>query len=186
MQANRPGDSFHLDPTGFAEARDVLGQRAFEQFHALRQIAQVRPEFLLVPGEHIGTIQAHLAADRRPQPHQQPCQRGLAGSRRTDHRQHLAGLQAKSQALEDRRLTARRCGDQILDRQPALGRRQQHGGLPGWQLVEQLIEPDPGVAQVDHRAPLRHDLHQRGQHATTQHRTDDHHARATRQGILQD
>ena len=104
MQPHGAGSGLDLDHIDFAKARNVLGQGTVKQFHPLRQIANMRPEFGLVPAKNIDAIEPHLARGSGPQTCQQARQRGLAGGRRTDHRQHLTGLQRKGHTAQNRHL----------------------------------------------------------------------------------
>ena len=139
----------------------------------------------LVPGKYVHSVQTHLATDGGPKTRQQACQRRFARGRRPDDRQHLAGFQFKSNAFENLHRGPWRTGDQPLHHQSASGRRQGHAGRANRHGCQQLVEPAPGLPDIHHRLPLRHNLHQRRQHAPAQHRRNDHHGRAAVQLIAQ-
>ena len=103
-----------------AKAGNILGDGALEQLHVLRQIADVRPQFEFIPGEHIGTVETDLARSGGPDADNQAGQGGLAGSTGTDDGQRLALGEGEGDAFQDRHIRPRRGGHQILDRQSAL------------------------------------------------------------------
>ena len=78
IEAHQAGRRFYLAHVNIAKACDVLRQSAIQQFHALWQITNVRPQFKLVPGKHVGTIQADFATQSRPEAHQKARQGGFS------------------------------------------------------------------------------------------------------------
>ena len=74
---------------------------------------------------------------------------------------------------------------QRLHRQRASWCRQLHAGRLDRQRGQKYIQPAPCQPRIHHTAPLRHQLHQRRQNATTQHRADNQHAAAAPQIIVQ-
>ena len=186
MQAHGAGCGLDLGGIHLAKAGDVLSHRALEQLHTLGQIAHAGAQLGFVPGEHIHTIQTHLAHGCRPQPGQQTRQRRLARGRGADHRQHLTRRQRKRYAFEDvASLCAGRTGHQLLDLHSAARCGQSHvlGALGDG--GQQVIEARPSVAHIDHGLPLGHHLHQRRQHAPAQYRCNDHHPVATIEAVVQ-
>ena len=66
MYIGHPGGIDHLFGVKLAETGDVLADAAFEQFDVLGQVADMRAEFMPIPGKHIGTVQPDLAVGGRP------------------------------------------------------------------------------------------------------------------------
>ena len=112
MQPHQTRGGLHLHHVEIAKARNVFGQRALQQLHPLRQIAQVRPQLGLVPSVHISAVQADLAADGGPQAHQQFGQGGFARSRGANDSDHLTGLSCKLHTSQNGHLLARCASDQ--------------------------------------------------------------------------
>ena len=105
----------HLLRIRLAKARNVVGDAAAEQFDVLRQIADVRAEVVAVPAMNIRAVQAHGAAQRRPDAHQHPGQGRFAGARGAEHAQHFAGAQAETDLVQGRRTLPRRTGADLLE-----------------------------------------------------------------------
>ena len=61
MHAGALGRQHHFFRIDLAEAGDVFADRAGKQFDILRQVADVRAQFGLVPVIDVGAVQAHLA-----------------------------------------------------------------------------------------------------------------------------
>ncbi len=185
MHSHGARRGFGPDRVGGAKARDVLGHRPLEQLHVLGQVAQVAAELVFVPAVDVGAVQAHRTAQRRPQPHELPCERGLATGRRADHRQHVAGAERESDSLQNRRACAGRAGDELLDLQLPARRGQGHCRAALRNVLQQLAQPRPGIAHMDHALPLRHGLEQGREHAPAQNRADDHHPFAAIEPVVQ-
>ena len=81
----------HRGRVGLAEARDVVGDRAAEQLHRLRHVADVGPELRAVPGRDVDAVEAHRAGERLPDADDQARERRLAGGGRADDAERLAG-----------------------------------------------------------------------------------------------
>jgi hypothetical protein len=100
----RPGaarsfdDLFGID---LAEAGDVFGDAAVQQFDVLRQVAQVRAQCLALPVADGVAIEQHLALHIGPDAHQAARQRRLAGTRWADDADHFAGLELGAYAAQD-------------------------------------------------------------------------------------
>jgi hypothetical protein len=64
------------------ETGNVLTHRPFNQVHVLRQVTDVRAQFVLVPAEDIGAVQADLALQAGHKPTSSRARRGFARGRR--------------------------------------------------------------------------------------------------------
>ena len=138
----------------------------------------MRAEFGLVPAKDVNAVQAHLAAGRGPQAHQQARQCGLARGRRPDDSDGVAWLHNKTDALDDGHGAAWGCCHHPFHAEQTLGRRQRQSGGSRWDERQQFVQAFDGVARVHHAAPLRNQLSQWREHAPAQHGRNDHHAAA--------
>jgi len=187
MQAHRARRRLHLGRLYLGKAGNVLGQRAFKQFHALRQITQVHAQLSLVPGVDVGAIEPHLTPLRGPQPDQQARQRGFTRRRRSHHRQHFAWRQRKLHTTQNQRRITGRSRDQLLDVQRATRCRQSHAARLRRHRLQKLLHTRPRIAHIHHRLPLRYHLNQWRQHTPAQNgRHNDHPAAATELVVQQE
>ena len=145
----------------------------------------MRPQLFLVPNVDICTVEPDLARQRVPNAHEQACQRRLARSRWANHPQHTARGQAKLHPPQNGLGLARCRRSQRLHNQLPFGRRQLHVVRPGRHLLQERFKPRPRRRHTDQGTPLLHHLGQRRKQTPRQHRADDHHRRATMQGVVQ-
>src|SRR5437899_768401 len=92
-------DSFGVG-LGF-EASDILRYRAGQQFHVLRQIANMTAKHIGRPLVERSAVEAHVAAYWLPDTDQQPYQRRLARAARSDDAKSLSGFELESDILDD-------------------------------------------------------------------------------------
>ena len=133
---------------------DVLRDRAGEQLHVLRQVADMLAQRLGRPLVERRPIDPDLAGDGPPDADEGPGQRRLARGAGADDPQPLAGLQGERDITGHQHVQARRCHADHFDRQRRLGLGQLHDvavvGNPG----QQVVEPVPALAGRDEDAPL--------------------------------
>ena len=162
---------------GLAEAGDVLGHRAAEQLHVLRQVADVRAEALARPGGDVGAVQAHHARGRAPDADQQARQGGLARRARADQAERLAGLELERDAAQHRLVARGAKTDALHARARPCGGGSSVCGSAFGVGFEQLVQPPPGAARLDQAAPARDQRLDRRERAAEQDGGGDHHAR---------
>ena len=163
VHAGRLGRRDHLLGVGFRlEAGDVLGDRAGEQLHVLRQVADMLAEGLGRPLVERGAVDPDLARHRAPDAHQGTGERGLARGAGADDAQALARLQGECNIARDQRIDARGRHADRLDRQGGLGLGQRHDLAIVRNAGQQIVQPVPALAGRDEDAPLGdHLLHGR-------------------------
>ena len=137
------------------EAGDVLGHRAGEQLHVLRQVAEMRSQRFRRPLVECRAVDPHPAADGSPHAHKNARQRRLARRARSDDSQPLSGLQLERHVLHDDPLRAGRHDAHRFDRQGMLGPGQRQARRFGGDLVQKDVEPSPALPRRHEAAPLR-------------------------------
>src|ERR1700676_4750976 len=95
------------------EARNIGCNAAVEQLDILRQIADVTTERFRGPLLKRGIIDFDFSTKLRPNAHQRPRKRRLAGSTGTDDPEPLPAAQPERNIVKDQLLRAR-CGDMDL------------------------------------------------------------------------
>ena len=70
---------------GAAEPRDIVGDRAGQQRHVLGQVADVRPQILVLPGRDVGEIDPDIAGGRRNDTADHPAQQAFSRTRRAHY-----------------------------------------------------------------------------------------------------
>ena len=108
-----------------AHPGDVLGDRSVEQLHRLREKTDMPAETLWIPLVERSAIEPHAALGGPPYAHEGTHQRGLAGAARACNAERLAGFEAEIRARDDRRRTAWRDDEDLLDVEAARRRRQR-------------------------------------------------------------
>ena len=142
------------------EARNILRDRAVEQFDVLRHVADLAAHLTAVPDAQIRTVKSDRAALRLPKPEQHMRQRRLAGRARADHAERLARVELETDVLEDRPLYSRRRGTDAAQLDPALRGRKSHFQALGRIAPQQILEPRECLARCQQaraiaRPPVR-------------------------------
>ncbi len=125
MGAGDLGRLDHLGGLNVAERAMFSAIVPVKEFDFLRQIADVGAEFLGDPMTEFGAVEPDGAGRGLPHADESARQRRLARSGRADDGHDLARTDIEAHALEGRDLRARRCGDQPLDADVALGGRKE-------------------------------------------------------------
>ena len=86
---------------------DVVAQRAVEERHVLRHVADVAPHVGRVELAQVDAVEQHRAVGRLVQAHDQPLDGRLARAHAADQRHALAGGDLEAQAVERRVLPVR-------------------------------------------------------------------------------
>ncbi|MNT38779.1 hypothetical protein D3C72_1749880 [compost metagenome] len=122
---------------------DVFPDRALQQRHRLREIADRFPEGPALPEIGVVAIEKDAARSRLQDADQQSGKRRLAGGRRADHAQHFAGGKREGDALDDRHLDARDGVDEFIHNHVA-GRMGRRCRLADRQVfADRRFEPAP-------------------------------------------
>ncbi len=158
------------------EAADVLGDRAREQLHILREVADVRSKILRIPLLEGGTVEADLAPHRRPDADEHAGERGLARCARTDHAEAVAGFEREGDVLHDEALCSGRSCAHALDAERRARAWQLQRRVPRGQCRHELDQPLPALAGGDEAAPVGDRELDRRQSARGQDRAGDDHA----------
>ena len=114
---------------GLPQPRDILGNRAGEKLHILRQVAQVPADLVPPPVEDLRPIQPHRAGSRRVQADQHPGQGRFSGGRGADHRHGFSRTGIEGDAFQDGLRAVGMSEDQIIDDQ---GGRPAPAGSAPW------------------------------------------------------
>jgi hypothetical protein len=145
--------------------RDVVRNRAVEQFHLLWQVADMTPELIRVPLPDICTIELHLAANARPNPHQRARQGRLASTGWTYDAQACAGFHGKVDIVDDWLVAIGNERGQAFRAQLTGRLRQRHGFSRFRRLHHQHRQPVPGRPEIEKRLPVTNSLLNRRQRA---------------------
>ena len=174
MHACARGGFDHQRRIDFAKTGDVIGHRAVKQLDVLRQVTQVRPQFVFAPAVQVGAVQPHGAGQRWPHADHQARQSGFARAAGADYRHTFAGGNTEVDVSQNGLLAARRSrGDAFKTNRP-LRRGHGHACLTRRVCVEQLVQPGPGGAAGDDLFPVAYQGLHRRQRPADQHRGGDH------------
>ncbi len=136
------------------EPGDVLRDRAGEQLHLLREIAEMRTQGLARPLVEGRPVDADLPMRGRPDADQGAGEGGLPRGARADHAEPLSGREGEGRVLHRRLATAGRDDGKPFHRQAAAGGRQ--GMRPGrlGQAAEQVGQAAPAQAGGGEALPV--------------------------------
>ena len=105
VYASQPGGGDHIGIIGGRiKAGDIVADRAGQQAHGLRQIADLAAQLDRIPLVRRRPVQPDFALIRAQRPHQQPGEGGFAASRIANHPQPVARVQDKTDVGQDARL----------------------------------------------------------------------------------
>src|SRR5690606_29052560 len=122
------------------EPRDVLRDRAGEQLHALRKVADVAAEFARRPLVERGPVEPDLALEGLPRSDDRAGEAGLARRARPDHADGMTGLHLEARVMHHRSIAPRRRYGDGLEREARNGLGQGHRLLDRGELREQIAE----------------------------------------------
>ena len=134
------GGSNHTLGIDVAEAADVFGNGAVEEFDILGQIANGGAHLGLVPGEDVHAIQSHLAHLGRPHAHHGARQGGFAGGRRPDDADDLGRTHGEVHTLHYRCLGARRGDVNVFRCEHAARPWQAHAVFANGEGCQQFLQ----------------------------------------------
>ena len=83
-----------------AHPADVVLDRAGEELHVLRQVADVLAELPGVPVPEVHEVEPHAAGGGQDRAHEHLAERGLARARVADDGQRLAGVEREGHAVQ--------------------------------------------------------------------------------------
>jgi hypothetical protein len=137
---------------GFKSA-NILGDGAVEQFHVLRQVADVTAECIGCPLVERSAVERDPPGGRA-RSDQGPGQRRLARSTRANNADPLAGLEDKACVLNEDFGGAGSGNADVLNRQSLHRIGQRHRLLRSGEGLHQFVEPLPALAGPDKRFPV--------------------------------
>ena len=169
------GDDVFASGIGL-EPGDIFGNRAHQQFDALRQIADDLADLgRIVMGQH-RPIEAQFTGRDWPDADQGAGQGGFARAGGAKHAEGVASRKLEGDAGQNRGPRARRAGGHLAHGQRLVGQGQMGVALFGIGDGDHLADAVIGLASADEAAPLPDNLFDRGQSAGGDNRGGDHQA----------
>ena len=114
----------HLFGIDLPQAGNIFSHGTGEEFHVLRQVADMGAQPFLVPGVDIRPVQADLAPTGRPDPQHEAAKGRFTGTRRANQAQGFSRLEGKMDIAED--IGALQHKTHMLDHQLTLGIGEVH------------------------------------------------------------